>query len=164
MQGGACSIKNKEQKTKKMKKLLLSLLLLLPFAAAKADIFTTYTFSFTGGDYHYVMDGFNIYPVVDNTNLTGNGTYTFNTTTNTATNLSLTIAGVTMAGTYGLADLSYDTGSHFGLTNGIGVYLTGGQPYIYSIGFFSGWQSTSFAVSSTTTGGSAVAPVPEPSS
>ena len=132
------------------------LLLLLPFAAAKADIIETYTFSFTGGNFF----GPSSSPTFTNNSLTGNGTYSFNTTTGTATALSLTYSGVGGSGTYGLTDLAYGESDYFWLQNETLVDLYYGIAYNMN----DLWMSKSFTVSSITTGGPAIAPVPEPSS
>ena len=167
-----------------MKKLLLSLLLLFPFAATKADIINTYTFSFTGHN-----QAFNPKTGIDDffdQAVSGSGTYSFDLTTNKASDFSLTVDGASFgSGTYSYKNLNTAQSNNDSfrlLVSGRGAVYYGGSP---TYGYAASWSGTggfgftsdSWTTSSvTTTEGTPqftpsstvfspiIAPVPEPSS
>ena len=147
-----------------MKKLLLSLLLLFPFAAAKADIIKTTNYNFTGTSSIFLLP---FYDYLGGNSFSASGIYKFNQTTGLATDFSLTITGSNYFNiTYGFSDLIESGNSNvFYLPNMVVGDFTG--PYFYAFGsnsdVFEDFSSTTLT-STTTLVDTSIAPVPEPSS
>jgi len=146
-----------------MKKLLLSLLLLLPFAAAKADIIKTTNYNFTGTS---LMYDFVTQQQYAGSSFSASGIYKFNQTTGLATDFSLTITGSNYFNfTYGFSDLVATGDSNwFVFYHGSGDLTTP----LFSTFRRNGLLEENFystTLNSTTTSvDTPIAPVPEPSS